>query len=71
MEDLLVHDHPDGKCAAGKALTVGAVTRVNHLRRLGDLVAKSAALAAAGLRKFHRTLPGHKISIVSLRLKFK
>jgi hypothetical protein len=71
MEDLRVPDHPDGKCAAGKALTVGAVTRANHVRRLGDLVAEPAALAAAGLRKFHRTLPGHKIPIVSLRLKFK
>jgi hypothetical protein len=65
MEDLRVHDHPDGKCTAGKALAVGTVTRVNHARRLGDLVAKTALVAAAGLRKFHRTLPGHKVPIVS------
>jgi hypothetical protein len=49
----------------GKALTVATVTRVNHARRLGDLVAKTAAVAAAGLRKFHRTLPDHKVPIVS------
>jgi len=35
MEGLRIYHHPDGECAAGKALIVSAVT-------LGDLVAKPA-----------------------------
>ena len=57
MECLRIYDHADGEGAAGKVLTVSAVTCENHKRRLSDLVAKPAALAAAGLRKSHRTLP--------------
>src|SRR3954453_15789356 len=57
MECARIYDHADGEGAAGKALTVSAVTRVDHKRRLNDLVAKSTALAAAGLRRSRRTLP--------------
>jgi hypothetical protein len=53
MESLRIDDHADGEGAAGKALTVSAVARVYYGRRLSDLVAKPAALAAASLRKYH------------------
>ena len=54
----MARSHREGERAAGKALTVSAVTRVDHVRRLSDLVAKLAARAAAGLRKSHRS-PRH------------
>ena len=42
------------KGAAGDSLTIGAVAGIDELRRLGDLVAESAALATAGLWELYR-----------------
>src|SRR5215472_16169887 len=52
----LRHDKPHRECAARQALAIGAVARVDRLRSFGDLIANLAALAAAGLGKFHRDL---------------
>ena len=56
MKGGLRRDKPHGEGAARQALTIGAVARVDRLRSLGDLRANLAALAAAGLGKFHRDL---------------
>jgi len=47
---------PHREGAAGQALAIGAVAGVDQLRRLANLVAQLAALAAAGLRELHRFL---------------
>src|ERR1700746_752142 len=56
MKGGLGRDKPHGKGAARQALTIGALSRVDQLRSFGDLIANLAALAAAGLGKFHRGL---------------
>jgi hypothetical protein len=53
----MVYQYRDGESAAGKELTGSAVARVDHVRRLSDLVAKPAALAASCLQRFHRSPP--------------
>jgi hypothetical protein len=63
-ESVGINYYPDGERTAGKALAVRAVTRVNQVRRLRDLVAEPAALAAAGLWKSHRRLPVGGFSLV-------
>ena len=53
----LGHDDSHREGAAGQALAIGAVARVDQLRSFGDLVTNLAALTAAGLRKLHRLVP--------------
>jgi hypothetical protein len=53
----LRHDDTHGESATCQALAISAVTRVDQLRGFGDLVADRSALSAAGLWKFHLSLP--------------
>jgi hypothetical protein len=55
MPERPISNHnPHREGAAGHSLTVRTVAGVNQFRRLGDFVAKLAALAAAGQRELHR-----------------
>jgi hypothetical protein len=54
MECLRVYDHSDGKGAAGKVLTVSAVTRENHKRRVRRL---SSAATEVRITSPHREPP--------------
>jgi hypothetical protein len=53
MESTLRDHDPQAEGTARQTLAISAVARVDQLRLGGDLVADFAALAAAGLRKFH------------------
>src|SRR5205814_5335650 len=61
-ESVVGNHHPQRERAARQALAIGAVACVNRLWCFGDLVADRAALAPAGLRKFHLSLPADAVS---------
>ena len=52
-EPLFRDNDPQGECAAGQALAIQAVTGIDRLRSLGDLVANLPALATARLWELH------------------
>jgi hypothetical protein len=54
---MLGDNDPQGECAAGQALAINAVARIDQLRFLGDLVTDLAALATASLWELHGIPP--------------